>query len=219
MVNKSDDRLDVCEIFRSIQGESTRVGLPCAFVRLAGCNLDCAWCDTRYARQPGKTMGINDVLDRVAAFALPRVEVTGGEPLTQHTCLTLLHRLVEAGYETLLETNGSLPIGEVDPMVTRIVDFKCPASGEHETTHWHNVELLRHSDEAKFVLADRCDFDYAVAAVQDHDLCRRCPVTFSSVADQLDPAELARWILQQRIDVRLGVQLHKILWPDRASGV
>jgi 7-carboxy-7-deazaguanine synthase len=211
--------LTVCEIFLSIQGEGRSTGLPCAFVRLAGCNLRCAWCDTAYAWTDGTTMSIEGVLARLEQFRCRRVEVTGGEPLLQPGTLELLARLADAGYQVLLETNGSLDVAPVDPRVTKIVDFKCPSSGQESKNRWANAKLLRANDEVKFVLADRADYDYAAAASRRHKLPGRCTVSFSPVFGRLDPAVLAEWILADGLDVRLGLQLHKILWPDGRRGV
>ena len=210
--------LRVCEIFLSIQGEASRMGLPCALVRLAGCNLDCRWCDTRYAQNGGREMTIDEVLARLGEFACRRVELTGGEPLCQPASLELMRRLCDDGWEVLLETNGSLDIAAVDERVSRIVDFKCPSSGESESIRWENVEQLRPGDEVKFVLAGRDDYDFAVRAVVDRCLLGRCAVIFSPVHGRLDPAELAEWVLADGLDVRLGLQLHKIVWPDEDRG-
>ena len=211
--------LTVSEIFRSIQGEGTRAGLPCVLVRLAGCNLNCAWCDTPEARGGGRGRSIDDVLACVAGLKCPRVEVTGGEPLAQDATPELLRRLCEAGYETLLETNGSLDAAAVDPRVVRIVDVKCPSSGESHTTHWANLEQLTGRDEVKFVLGDRADYEFARDVVAGHGLAGKCPVIFSPVHGVLEPAALAEWILADDLDVRVGLQLHKMIWPDRAEGV
>ena len=211
--------LIVSEIFHSIQGEGTRAGLPCTFVRLAGCNLRCARCDTRYAMEDGQAMTVEDVLSRVEAFGCPRVEVTGGEPLLQEAAPELLWRLCDAGGEVLLETNGSLDIDLADRRVVRIVDFKAPSSGQEGSNLWSNVERLTPRDEVKFVVADRADFDWAVAAAQQHGLLVGCPVIFSPVLDRLKPATLAEWILAERMDVRLGLQLHKVIWPGEDRGV
>jgi len=212
--------LIVSEIFKSIQGESTRAGLPCVMVRLAGCNLRCSWCDTLYARDPaaGQPMSVADVLARVAELGGRRVEVTGGEPLTQKACCDLLERLCEAGFETLLETNGSQDIAPVDPRVVRIVDFKCPASGARAANRWANVEHLTARDEVKFVIADRGDYAFARDAIVRYALLGRCAVILSPV-DISAAAELAAWILHDGLDVRLGLQLHKMIWPDRDRGV
>jgi len=210
--------LRVSEIFYSLQGESTRAGRPCAFVRLAGCNLRCAWCDTAYARQGGQAMTIPQILDRLKAWPIRLVEVTGGEPLLQAATGELLGALCDAGYEVLLETNGTVDLSAVDRRVGRIVDVKCPSSGEHDKTRWENLAALGPRDEVKFVVADRGDFDYACDVVRRHHLLQRCPVTVSPVFGRLQPATLAEWILQAAIDVRLGLQLHKLLWPDATRG-
>jgi len=211
--------LKVSEVFLSIQGEGTRAGLPCGFVRLAGCNLRCAWCDTRYARTGGDDVPLDDLLARALALPAARVLVTGGEPLCQPPTLDLLAGLCDATRETLLETNGSLDVGAVDPRVVRIVDFKCPSSGESGRNLWTNVERLTPRDEVKFVVADRADFDFAVDAARRHALTDRCSVLVSPVAGRLDVATLADWILASGLDVRLNVQLHRMLWPGRQRGV
>ncbi len=204
--------LRVTEIFHSIQGESSRVGLPTVFVRLTGCPLRCAWCDTAYAFSGGEILSIDEVLLRVAAFDCTTVCVTGGEPLAQKDCLPLLDALCDAGYSVSLETSGALDIGGVDPRVARIVDLKAPGSGEHEKNRWENLDLLTAGDELKFVLASRGDYDWAVAACRQRRLFERCPVLFSPVQGQLDPAQLAQWILDDRLPLRFQLQLHKLLW-------
>lgn len=210
--------LAVCEIFLSIQGEASRAGLPCAFVRLSGCNLHCAWCDTRYAREGGSEMTVDEVLARLGEYACRRVEITGGEPLCQPGSLELMRRLCDDGWEVLLETNGSLDIAPVDERVVRIVDFKCPASGQGGRNLWTNVEHLRCGDEVKFVLADRGDYDYAVAVLGRRRIADRCAVVFTPAHGRLDPARLAQWILADGLDVRLGLQLHRIIWPGEDRG-
>ncbi|MGC9454535.1 MAG: radical SAM protein [Phycisphaerae bacterium] len=211
--------LTVNEIFLSLQGEGLRTGMPCAFVRLAGCNLRCRWCDTTYALTEGEEMELSDILMRVGRLGCKRVEVTGGEPLIQKHTPELLRRFCDAGYETLLETNGSLDISTVDEPVVRIVDFKCPSSGEQDANCWANVERLTSHDEVKFVIADRTDYDFARDTVAERRLLEICPVTFQPVAGVCEPAKLAGWILSDGLDVRLGLQLHKILWPGRKRGV
>ncbi len=208
----------VNEIFRSIQGEGSRSGLPCVLVRLTGCNLQCSWCDTQYARDEGEQMTTAEVLARVAALKCRRVEVTGGEPLAQEAAFGLLTQLCDAGYETLLETNGSLDISQVDSRVVRIVDFKCPSSGHAGENRWENVPHLTGRDEVKFVIADERDYAFARDAVRKHKLTGRCLVTFSPVAGEITAATLAELILADDLDVRLGVQLHKIIWPDHDRG-
>lgn len=204
--------LRVTEIFHSIQGESSRVGLPTVFVRLTGCPLRCAWCDTDYAFSGGEALAIADVLRRVADFDCGTVCVTGGEPLAQKNCLPLLAALCDAGYSVSLETSGSLDIGDVDPRVARIVDLKAPGSGEVDKNRWENLDLLTAGDELKFVLASREDYDWAVSACRQHRLFERCPVLFSPVPGRLDPAHLAQWILDDRLPLRFQLQLHKVLW-------
>ncbi len=207
--------LRVSEIFLSLQGESSRAGLPCVLVRLAGCNLSCAWCDTPHARneESGEAMSLDAVLAKVAEFPCRRVEVTGGEPLLQPAAGELLTRLCDAGYETLLETNGSVDLTVVDRRVRRIVDVKCPSSRHVEDNRWANLDVLGDHDEVKFVLADREDYDFARRIVSEHRLERRCAVFFSPVWERLAAATLAEWILADGLDVRLGLQWHKIIWP------
>lgn len=206
------ERLRVNEIFYSLQGESTRAGLPCVLIRLTGCHLRCRWCDTEYAFYEGEWLSRAEVLAKVAAFGCPLVELTGGEPLLQPGALPLLAELCDAGYEVLLETSGAVDIAPVDPRVRRIVDVKCPASGEAERNHWPNLDLLRPTDELKLVIADEADYVWARDLVLAQQLHGRCPVHFSPVAGALDPAALAEWILRDHLPVRLSLQLHKQLW-------
>jgi 7-carboxy-7-deazaguanine synthase len=205
-------RLRISEIFHSIQGESTRVGLPTVFVRLTGCPLRCTWCDTEYAFTGGDMLGFDEILARVASFACPTVCVTGGEPLAQKNCLPFLSALCDAGYSVSLETSGALDIGGVDSRVSRIMDLKAPGSGEADKNRWENCELLTARDEIKLVLASREDYEWAVAASRQRRLFERCPVLFSPVQGALNPAQLAQWILDDRLPVRFQLQLHKVLW-------
>ena len=209
--------LRVTEIFHSIQGESSRVGLPTVFIRLTGCPLRCVWCDTAYAFSGGELLTLAEILQRVAGFDCATVCVTGGEPLAQKNCLPLLAALCDAGRSVSLETSGALDIGGVDPRVARIVDLKAPGSGEAAKNRWENLELLTTHDELKFVLASRDDYDWAVTACRRHRLFECCPVLFSPVQGQLDPAQLAQWILDDRLPLRFQLQLHKLLW-DNAKG-
>ncbi|MBP6501032.1 MAG: 7-carboxy-7-deazaguanine synthase QueE [Thauera sp.] len=207
-------RLRITEIFASVQGESSRVGLPTVFVRLTGCPLRCTWCDTAYAFTGGSTRTLDDILAEVARHGLRHVCVTGGEPLAQKGCLALLGALCDAGYDVSLETSGALDIAEVDARVDRIVDLKAPGSGEVDKNRYDNIPLLRASDEVKIVLADAADYDWARAQIATHGLDRRCSVLLSPVAGALDPAELAEWVVRDRLPVRFQLQLHKILWND-----
>lgn len=212
-------RLKIYEIFYSIQGESTFAGRPCVLVRLTGCQMRCSWCDTEYAFHGGAWMGLDEVMEKVAAFGCPLVEVTGGEPLLQPGCLPLLAALCDAGYEVLLETGGGLDIAPVDPRVRRILDIKCPASGEAENNRWENLADLRATDEIKFVVADRGDYDWAKGVIAERSLAGVCSIHFSPVWETCPPAELAAWILADRLPVRLTLQQHKILWGKDTRGV
>jgi 7-carboxy-7-deazaguanine synthase len=206
------ETLRISEIFHSLQGESTRAGLPTVFIRLTGCPLRCTWCDTAYAFSGGEVMAIAAMLERVATFACPTVCVTGGEPLAQANCLNLLTALCDAGYSVSLETSGSFDISGVDQRVARIVDLKAPDSDESARNRWENLDLLRPGDEIKFVLASRADYDWAVEASRQRRLFERCPVLFSPVWDTLPPQQLAEWIVEDRLPVRFQLQLHKVLW-------
>jgi 7-carboxy-7-deazaguanine synthase len=204
--------LRVSEIFHSLQGESTRVGLPTVFIRLTGCPLRCTWCDTSYAFTGGEPLTLATILERVAAFGCKTVCVTGGEPLAQAGCLSLLTALCDDGHAVSLETSGALDISAVDPRVARIVDIKAPGSAEVAKNRWENIEVLRSSDELKFVLASRADYEWAKSVLAGRHIAEKCPVLFSPVWDSLPPAQLADWILQDRLPVRFQLQLHKILW-------
>ena len=209
--------LRVTEIFHSLQGESTRVGLPTVFVRLTGCPLRCNWCDTAYAFTGGETMTVAAILERTAAFGCPTVCVTGGEPLAQKAAIDLLAALCDAGHSVSLETGGALDISAVDPRVSRIVDLKAPDSGEAAKNRWENLDLLTAHDELKLVLASEGDYAWARDTLDKRRLAALCPVLFSPVHGQLDPATLAEWILRDRLPVRIQVQLHKILWGSERA--
>jgi 7-carboxy-7-deazaguanine synthase len=219
MALMTDARLKIYEIFYSLQGESTFAGRPCVLVRLTGCQMRCSWCDTEYAFHGGAWMSLEEVLAKVAAFGCPLVEVTGGEPLLQPSCLPLLTALCDAGYEVLLETGGGLDIAPVDPRVRRILDIKCPGSGESGNNRWENLGQLRSTDEVKFVVADRADYEWARGVIAERGLAGVCPLHFSPVWESCPPAELAAWILADRLPVRLTLQQHKILWGKDTRGV
>ncbi len=210
----------VNEIFFSIQGESLFSGLPTVFVRLTGCNLRCSYCDTKYAYQAGAKMIIHEIIKRVASYRSRLVEITGGEPLLQAETPELVSALLDKGYTVLLETNGSIDIKIVDERCVRIVDIKCPSSGESGKNNLINIKRLAHHDQLKFVIADRCDYDYAKQTVGliKNDFPKG-NILFSPAAGLLQLNELAAWLLQDRLPVRLHSQLHKIIWPDRDRGV
>jgi 7-carboxy-7-deazaguanine synthase len=212
-----DAQLRISEIFFSLQGETRRIGLPTVFVRLTGCPLRCTYCDTSYAFTGGQNMSVADILEQVAGYAPRYVCVTGGEPLAQKNCLTLLAALCDTGYEVSLETGGALDIAGVDNRVMRVLDIKTPASGEESKNCWDNLPLLTPHDEIKFVLCDEADYAWAKRIIAQHDLAGKCEVTFSPAHGSLDAMQLAEWILRDRLPVRMQLQLHKILWPNEAG--
>ena len=211
--------LVIHEIYRSLQGESTFAGVPCVFIRLTACHLRCVYCDTPHAFHQGEILGLDEVLARALELGDPLVELTGGEPLLQPEVYPLMTRLADAGKTVLLETSGAVDTSQVDPRVRIILDLKTPGSGELEANVWSNIDRLKPIDEVKFVLCDRADFDWAVAVVRDHRLTDRCPVHFSACFGQVSPTELAAWILETRLPIRLQLQQHKILWDPMARGV
>jgi 7-carboxy-7-deazaguanine synthase len=204
--------LRISEIFHSLQGESTRVGLPTVFVRLTGCPLRCGYCDTDYAFSGGETLTLETILQQVAQYDTRHVCVTGGEPLAQKHCLTLLQELCDRGYLVSLETSGALDISRVDSRVSRIIDIKTPGSGEVEKNHWENLAALKPTDEIKLVLCDETDYRWARQILQEYALTHRCPVLFSPAHGRLEARQLAEWILRDRLPVRMQIQLHKYLW-------
>jgi len=212
--------LTVNEIFHSIQGESTYAGAPCVFVRLTACDLRCAWCDTPYAFTEGRKRPVDDVVDEVTACECPLVEITGGEPLLQDDVYPLMTALLARGLTVLLETGGHISLDRVPDGVVKIVDVKCPGSGESARNHWPNLDLLRPADQVKFVIRDRADYEWARGVVARHQFTGTCAaVLFSPVHGVLAPPELASWILADRLPVRLQLQVHKYIWGAHARGV
>lgn len=206
--------LRISEIFYSLQGEASRVGLPTVFIRLTGCPLRCVWCDSAYAFSGGERLSLDEILATTARWPARQVCVTGGEPLAQKNCQPLLTRLCDAGYEVSLETSGALDIAGVDPRVARIVDLKAPGSGECSKNRLENLPLLRAHDEIKIIIASRQDYDWAKTMLQTHRLAERCGVLFSPAQGQQDPTALAEWILADGLPVRFQLQLHKLLWGN-----
>lgn len=214
-----DQSLVVCEIFKSIQGESTWAGWPCTFVRLTGCPLRCVWCDTKYAFHEGEKLSIADILARVDALGCRLVEITGGEPLCQEACPALAQALLDAGKTVLCETSGAWPIDVLPAGVIRIMDLKCPGSGECDKNDWTNIDKLSSQDEVKFVIADRADYEWTREVVRRYKLAERCrAVVLSPVWGTIDPRCIAEWVLDDELPVRFQVPLHKVIWPTAERG-
>jgi 7-carboxy-7-deazaguanine synthase len=211
--------LTVNEIFHSIQGESTRAGHPCVFVRLTACDLRCTWCDTPYAFHEGRKMSIDEVLKAVDEYGCPLVEITGGEPLLQDDVYPLMERLLDAGHTVMLETGGHRPIDRVPAGVVKVVDVKCPGSGESGKNCWANLDALAPHDEVKFVIADRADYEFARDVVSTKLAGRAGAILFSPVHGTLDPKSLSEWVLADRLAVRVQLQLHKFIWHPSTRGV
>lgn len=217
--------LRITEIFHSIQGESTWAGLPCTFVRVTGCPLRCVWCDTAYAFHGGERMTLDEIVAEVERIGTPLVEITGGEPLAHPNVMPLAKRLADAGFTVLCETSGAFDVGPLDPRVHRIMDLKCPGSGEVERNRWENLDLLGAGDEIKFVVADRVDYEWARDVIWEHGLDERVregslkALLFSPVWSGVDLQQLAEWILEDRLPARFQVQLHKLIWGAEATGV
>ena len=214
-----DLTMRVTEIFHSIQGESTFAGRPCVFIRLTGCPLRCTWCDTEYAFYGGHEQTIEQILVTVESYDCRLVEVTGGEPLAQPEAFPLITSLCDRGFEVLIETSGAIDTAAVDARARVILDVKCPGSGMSDRMHWPNVERLRPHDEAKFVINDRADYEWAKERVERFQINRRCPVLFSPVFGTLEPRQLAEWVLADRLPVRYQLQLHKLIWSPDMRGV
>lgn len=214
MSRNHDQQLRITEIFYSLQGESDTVGLPTVFIRLTGCPLRCNYCDTEYAFSGGEWMDLDTILTRVSEFSTDHVTVTGGEPLAQHNCLRLLEQLCNKAYKVSLETSGALDISRVDSRVSIVMDLKTPGSGEQEKNLLENIRHLQQKDQLKFVIGSREDYDWSVSMLHEYRLTEQTRVLFSPIHEQLEPATLADWILEDKLQVRFQVQLHKYLWND-----
>ncbi len=211
--------MKVCEIFASIQGESTYAGLPCIFVRMTGCNLRCKYCDTTYAYDQGSEMTVEDIIDAVRCFGFNLVEITGGEPLLQRDTGALISLLLNMEFRVMVETNGSADIGDIDRRATIIMDVKTPGSGMSDSMRIENIALLKKSDELKFVITDKVDYDWARAMVRQFSLSGKCTVLFSPVYGKLEPLELSKWIIADKLPVRINLQLHKYIYGPDQRGV
>ncbi len=214
-VRTRGNEIRINEIFFSLQGESSRVGLPTVFVRLTGCPLRCGYCDTAYAFHEGITRSVDDVLDEVASHGARHVCVTGGEPLAQKSCLALLAQLCDIGYSVSLETSGAIDVSGVDERVSRIVDIKTPGSGEVEKNRWENLALLNERDEIKFVLTSEADYGWAKSVIADRHLYDVCPLLLSPAFEEIPYSALAGWVLRDKLKVRMQVQLHKVIWGEK----
>lgn len=219
--NSTDDALTlkINEIFYSIQGESTFSGLPCVFVRLTYCNLRCSYCDTEYAFYEGSNYTFPEILNEIRKFDCNLVEITGGEPLIQENVLPLMKMLCDDGFEVLIETAGHLDISPIDSRVKRIMDIKCPSSGESEKNRWENISSLTINDQVKFVIGDRNDYDWAKEIISKFELSDKCTVLMSPVFGEISLNEMAEWILADRLDIRFQLQIHKYIWSPDKRGV
>lgn len=215
----SKESLVINEIFFSIQGESTRIGRPCTFVRLTTCDLRCTWCDTMYAFEEGSEMKIEDIIRQIKLFDCNLVEITGGEPLIQEKVHHLMKFLCDHGFEVMIETGGHRDISTIDPRVKRIMDIKCPGSLMEKRNRWENINLLTHQDEVKFVISNQTDYDWAKGIINQHQLTTHCQVLMSPVFGKLENRTLAEWILNDRLNVQFQIQLHKYIWDPSTRGV
>ena len=211
--------LEVTEIYKSVQGESTYMGLPCVFIRLTGCNLRCVWCDTTHAFHNGEILSIDQIIDRVKSYETNLIEITGGEPLLQKEVFPLMELLLKNKFQVMLETSGSLLIKNVPKEVIKIIDFKCPGSGEENKNLWENLNYLSSNDEIKFVIADKADYEWSKKVLQDYELDKKAPILFSPVFEKLKLKDLTEWILEDNLPVRLHTQLHKYIWGSKSIGV
>jgi 7-carboxy-7-deazaguanine synthase len=211
--------LEVTEIYKSVQGESTYMGLPCVFIRLTGCNLRCVWCDTPHAFHDGKKLSIHQIIDKVKSYDIKLVEITGGEPLLQKEVFPLMESLLEKKFKVMLETSGSLAINNVPAKLIKIIDLKCPGSGEENKNLWKNLNHLTSTDEIKFVIADKTDYEWSKKVLQDYELDKKVSVLFSPVFEKLKLKDLTEWILEDNLPVRLHTQLHKYIWDQKTIGV
>ena len=211
--------LKINEIYHSIQGESSFTGLPCIFIRLTYCNLRCSYCDSEYTFYEGADMSIDEILNKIKNYSCKLVEVTGGEPLVQKGCIDLLQKLVDLDYKVLLETSGSLTIKDVPKEVINIIDFKCPSSNMKKKNLWENINYLKVDDEVKFVIGNREDYEWAKNKIKKYNLTNTCKVLMSPIYKEIEPKMITEWILEDNLNIRFQVQLHKEIWPEEERGV
>ena len=217
--NFESKMLKVNEIYLSVQGESSYTGLPCVFVRLTGCNLRCIWCDTAYAFYEGKSMSIDEIVGKVKNFGIKLIEITGGEPLMQENVYPLMNGLIEKGFQVLLETGGSLSLEKVPRDIIKIMDIKCPGSGEHKNNNLDNLKFLETKDEVKFVILNRHDYEWSRDLIHKYKIHEIAHILISPVYDKLELKEIVKWILEDKLPVRLQTQLHKAIWDENTIGV
>jgi len=212
-------KLKVNEIYYSIQGESSLSGLPCIFIRLTYCNLRCTYCDSEYAFYEGENYTVKQILEKIKKYDCNLVEVTGGEPLLQSECISLLNKLIDEKYDVMLETGGSLPIKEVPRDVKKIIDFKCPSSGMEKKNLWNIINDISNNDEIKFVIGDKMDFKWAENKIKEYDIENKCTILFSSVYDKIEYQKVVEWMLDSKIKARFQLQIHKHIWKEETKGV
>ena len=212
-------KLKINEIYKSIQGESTYMGLPCTFIRLTYCNLRCSYCDTEYAFYEGKDIDIDTIILKVNKLKTKLVEVTGGEPLVQDGCINLLYKLIENGNKVLIETGGALSIEKIPKEVIVILDIKCPSSNMSDKNLWSNIKLLKKEDQVKFVIGDRNDYDWTKNIIDKYNLNSKCEILFSPVFNKIKPKQIVDWIIDDNLDVRFQLQIHKFIWEPEKKGV
>ena len=217
--NFDSKMLKVNEIYLSVQGESSYTGLPCVFIRLTGCNLRCIWCDTAYAFYEGKSMSIDEIVGKVKNFGVKLIEITGGEPLMQENVYPLMNGLIEKGFQVLLETGGSLSLEKVPRNIIKIMDIKCPGSGEHKNNNLDNLKFLEIKDEVKFVILNRHDYEWSRDLIHKYKIHEIAHILISPVYDKLELKEIVKWILEDKLPVRLQTQLHKAIWDENTIGV
>ena len=217
--NSESKMLKVNEIYLSVQGESSYTGLPCVFIRLTGCNLRCIWCDTAYAFYEGKSMSIDEIVGKVKNFGVKLIEITGGEPLMQENVYPLMNGLIEKGFQVLLETGGSLSLEKVPRDIIKIMDIKCPGSGEHKNNNLDNLKFLETKDEVKFVILNRHDYEWSRDLIHKYKIHEIAHILISPVYDKLELKEIVKWILEDKLPVRLQTQLHKAIWDENTVGV